>query len=203
MNKSTFFVIFVIFVSGCHHKNTGAGGANGEGGAGVGGAEIVIDGGLDGMGYDGSVCEGIVKIGPGNVPENSGGTTGADGGCCMGCLTPWGACYSETCSGGVSGDCGDTHACGHGGVGCVDCDDHNPCTDDECGYEKCVHYPYVYPTPCKTKGQDGFCVVDEPHWTGVCCPTGTCLGIDKLTGDSKCMDNCPNGQTCHSDGTCG
>lgn len=95
----------------------------------------------DSAGVPGSVCAGVQERGPAAVPTELAGRVDDDGACCVGCIDGNGACKSLECA--QSDDCGDAHACGHGGNACVDCDDGNPCTDDVCALAGCAHYFWI------------------------------------------------------------
>jgi hypothetical protein len=96
----------------------------------------------------------------------------------------------------------------------TDCDDDNPCTDDDCVSGSCVNDPTVAGTPCGDQGVE--CLVDDTcDGSGECAdsgpaPAGTacgdqgieCLVDDTCDGTGVCMDNgfSPAGTACGDQG---
>lgn len=96
----------------------------------------------------------------------------------------------------VAGGCDDGNSCTQGdhcqmgkcqGVGTVDCDDQNPCTDDLCDLEQGCHYQFNA-KPC----DDGdLCTVGDLCAQGACTPGAEPLDCDD---ENVCTDDSCDGQ---------
>jgi len=122
-----------------------------------------------------------------------------DCGCGQGCID--GACVFEAC---------DARACGDDGCGgsCGDCGEHQACDDGVC-----VAVPWCGDGTCDLDERCDTCPDDCACGEGFACTEGACrpevctpVCTGRQCGDDGCgasCGDCPKGQSCRPDGTCG